>query len=178
MNISSFNSVVAALPLVLALACCSSDKGDCPTMSGITDASIATVFRPGTTPDPANVLYTVEITSVTGDCDLDKKAHTADASLNVGFRATRAPSGAEAHYSVPYFVAVTEGSERILTRHVYSVNIAFEPGATTAIVTDTIGSTHLHTTKDRQPYDYQVLVGLQLSKEQLDYNRQSGHYGS
>jgi hypothetical protein len=114
---------------------------------------------------------------VTGDCDIDRKAHTADANLAVSFRATRAPSGAEAHYTIPYFVAVTEGA-RILARHVYSVKIDFEPGQTVATVSDAIGSTHLETTTDKQPYDYQILVGLQLSKAQLDYNRQHGHYSS
>ena len=178
MHARKFTFALVALALGLALAHCSSDKsGDCPTISGITDASVATVFRTGSTPDPSNVLYTVELTAVKGDCDIDKKEHTADASLEINLRATRAPSSAQAHYKVPYFVAVTEGA-RILARHVYSVDIAFEPGQTVATASDTVGSTHLHTATDKQPYDYQVLVGLQLSKAQLDYNRQSGHFGS
>ena len=178
MHARRFNSALAALATAFALVSCSSDKtGDCPTITGITDASIATVFKPGGTPDQSNVLYTAELTDVNGDCDIDKKAHTADASLQVSFRATRAPSGAEAHYTIPYFVAVTEGA-RILARHVYSVKIDFEPGQTVATASDRIGSTHLETATDKQPYDYQILVGLELSKAQLDYNRQNGHYSS
>src|SRR5207245_2347862 len=83
--------------------------------------------------------------------------------------------GRPAHYTVPYFVAVTEGSERILARRNYSVAIAFEPGQTTAMASEHIESATLHTDKDKQPYDYQVLVGLQLTRDQLQYNRQSGH---
>jgi len=175
---NSFFHFALAVLAALAIAGCSSDKsGDCPTMTAITDAAVQTVFRPGSAPDPANVLYTVEIAGVKGVCDMDKKARTADAGLEVTFRATRAPSGGEAHYTVPYFVAVTEGSERIMAKRIYSIAIAFAPGQTTVTLTDTVESTHLQTTKDKKPYDYQILVGLQLSKAELDYNRQSGHYG-
>lgn len=137
---------------------------------------MATVFRPGATPDPANVLYTVELTGVNSKCDIDKKERTSDASLKLNFRATRAPSAVEAHYSVPYFVAVTEGSERVLVKKVYSVDIHFDPGQTTAAATDTVDSTHLQVAKGKHPYDYQILVGLQLTKAELDYNRRGGHY--
>lgn len=170
---------VLVIVVGLFVAGCSSDKtGDCPTITGITDAAIQTVFRPGTTQDPSNLLYTAEITGVTGTCDIDKKEHTADSRLDVAFRVTRPPSGGEAHYTVPYFVAITVGSERILARRNYSLAIAFEPGQTTATAIEHVESATLHTDKDKQPYDYQVLVGLQLTRDQLKYNRQSGHYGS
>jgi hypothetical protein len=166
----------AAILVALSVSGCSGDKEDiCPTMTGVTDASVRTVFRPGAAEDPANVLYTAEIMSVTGACDYDKKSRETDASLNVDVRATRAPSGAEAQYVVPYFVAVTEGA-RILARRNYSVTLSFQPGQTVATTTDTVGSTQLITAKDKQPYDYQVLVGLQVSRAELDYNRRSAHY--
>jgi hypothetical protein len=169
----------AAAAALFALAACQADRsGDCPTITGVTDASVATVFRPGTTSDPANVLYTVEITSVQGTCDMDKKETTSDATVDINFRATRAPSGAEAHYRVPYFVAVTEGSARVMARRAYSIAIDFAPGQTTAEVNDTVGSAHIDVAKGKHPYDYQVLVGLQLTKDQLEYNRQGSHYGS
>lgn len=175
---TSYPAAIAAIAALFAVAACSSDRtGDCPTITGVTDASVATIFRPGTTPDPANVVYAVEVTDVKSVCDIDKKERTTDASLDISFRATRAPSGAEAHYKVPYFVAITEGSARMLAKHVYSVQIDFAPGQTTAIVSDRIGSTHLDVAKDKHPYDYQILVGLQLTRAELDYNRLGGHYG-
>ena len=68
---------------------CSGDKEDiCPTMSGVTDASVRTVFRGGAPEDPANVVYTAEISSVTGACDADKKSHETDATLRIDFRAS------------------------------------------------------------------------------------------
>jgi hypothetical protein len=169
-------AALAATILTLLLAACSSDKGDnCPTMTGVTDASVRTVFRPGTTQDPANVLYTAEISRVVGGCNIDKKTHVTDAQLIVDFRATRAASAAAAQYTVPYFVAVTQGA-RILARRPYAVALSFGPGQTVATATETVGSTRLNPSKDKQPYDYQVLVGLQLTHAELDYTRRTAHY--
>jgi hypothetical protein len=170
-------SAVAATILAASLAACSGDKsGDCPTMTGVTDASVRTVFRSGATEDRANVLYTAEIVSVAGGCDMDKKPpHATDANLTVVFRATRGASGGEARFAVPYFIAVTEGA-RILTRRNYTTTLSFEPGQTVATATETIGSVHLDPSKDKQPYDYQILVGLQLTKAEVEYNRRTAHY--
>ena len=170
--------LVGAALAAPALSGCSGDRSeDCPTITGVTDAAVATVFRPGAPPDPANVLYTVELAGVQNTCEVDKKERTSDASLDISFRATRPPSGTEAHFTVPYFVAVTEGSQRILAKRTYAVRIDFAPGQTTAMARDTIGSTHLNVARGKHPYDYQVLVGLQLTRAQLDYNRRGGHYG-
>lgn len=166
--------IVAALVVAVLTGCTSDKSGDCPTITGVTDASAATIFRPGTTPDPANVLYRVELMGVKGDCDMDKYERTSDANLELSFRARRPPSGAEAHYEVPYFVAVTEG-RRVLAKHTYKVRIDFAPGAIMATANDTVGSAHLDVAKGKHPYDYQVLAGLQLSRAQLDYNRRGGH---
>jgi hypothetical protein len=171
-------SLAAAAALSMLAACEADRSGDCPTITGVTDASVETVFREGTAPDPANVLYSVEITGVSGSCDMDKKETTSDANVEISFRATRAPSGTEAHYDVPYFVVVTEGSARMLAKRTYSVQIDFAPGQTTATASDTVGSAHLDVAKEKHPYDYQILVGLQLTKTQLEYNRQGSHYGS
>lgn len=143
-------------------------------MTALVQASEEAVFVPKTTPDPSNQLFAVEITSVKGDCDVDKKATNADVSLEVHFRATRAPSGVAAEYSVPYFVAVTEGTERVLAKKTFTVQFAFAPGQATADFVDSVASTEVTAKGDKRTYDYQVLVGLQLTKEQLEYNRRQG----
>jgi hypothetical protein len=176
---TAFPFCIAAVTALFALAGCQADRSaDCPTITGVTDASVATIFRPGTTPDPANVLYTIDITGVNGSCDMDKKETTSDAKVEINFRATRPPSGEAAHYRVPYFVAVTEGSARVMVKHSYAIEIDFAPGQTTVETNDSVGSAHLDVAKGKHPYDYQVLVGLQLTKAELDYNRQGSHYGS
>ena len=161
---------------VLLLAGCSEDRtGSCPTMTALVPASEASVFKPDAPTDPSNLLYTIEVTSVKGDCDMDKKFTHADVSLNVNFRATRAPSAVAEQYRFPYFVAVTEGTDRVLAKKTFWIPFSFEPGQTSVDFSDSVSSVSVNSVGDKRTYDYQVLVGLQLTKSQYDYNRSQVH---
>jgi hypothetical protein len=167
---------IAAVAALLA-GCNGSKTDDCPTVAALLDASSLTVFRQGASPDPANVLYSVQIVEVTGKCDYDKKKRRADSDLTITFRATRAPSGDTVEYTAPYFVGITQGTDRILAREAYSVPFAFAPGQAAITFTDHVDTARVTARKGDFPYDYQVLVGLQITKEQLEYNRTKGNYG-
>lgn len=170
----TFRTVMFAALLLPVLAGCSSDKANnCPSVSSIVDTSIGTNFKPNKPIDPANILYTVEITEVHGSCDVDKTAVNSSSDVSVSFRATRPPNGTAASYKVPYFVAISQ-SDRILAKKVYTTEFQFEPGQTTATFSDTVQSADVSAGKDKKTYDYLILVGLQLTKDQIDYNRASG----
>jgi hypothetical protein len=163
--------VASVLPI---LAGCASDKtNNCPGVSSIVETSIGTVFLPGKPVDPSNMLYTIEITDVHGTCDVDKPALNSSTDVDITFRATRGPNGGGAKYQVPYFVAISQ-FDRILAKKVYSIDFVFAPGQTSTTFTDTVKSADVAAAKDKKTFDYLVLVGLQLSKEQLDFNRASG----
>lgn len=166
-----------ALAAILSLAGCTSQSKQplCPGMAALVDASSQSFFRDGTAPDPGNVIYTVRITNVNGECDIDKGMHQADASFEVGFRATRAPTSNEMQYSVPYFVVVSQ-ADRIISRENFTAQFRFAPGQAVADFSDSVSSTVIKAEKGKRPYDYQILVGLPLTKEQLDYNRTIGRF--
>ncbi|HTW35815.1 MAG TPA: hypothetical protein VMD53_14450 [Rhizomicrobium sp.] len=165
--------MLAALILPILAGCSSDKENNCPGVSSVVETSIATIFKPNAPIDPSNILYTVEITQVQGSCDVDKTAINSSTDVNVSFRATRPPNGAAATYKVPYFVAISQ-FDRILAKKVYSVEFHFEPGQTETTFSDTIQSADVSAGKDKKTFDYLVLIGLQLTKAQLDYNRASG----
>lgn len=167
----------AIAALALLVSSCTSDKKlqFCPGWSSVLDAVVVTQFKPGTAQDPANALYTAKITNVDGKCDFDKEGKTANSSIDVSFTATRPTAGDAATYTVPYFVAVTQ-STRIVTRSARSVTFSFDAGATTATAEESIDNIDLVTDGNNKPYDYQILVGFQLTKEQYDYNKTIGIY--
>jgi hypothetical protein len=169
---------IVAIGAVLA-GCGSSNKTDyCPAVSAILDASSLVVAKQGTNIDPANVLYSVQIVSVAAPkCDYDKKTKIADTKFTITFRATRSPTGDPAQYEVPYFVGVTEGEDRVLNRQTYTVPFQFAPGQASSTFTDEVNSVVITPDKDKQPYDYQILVGLVITKGQLQYNKTYGLYG-
>jgi hypothetical protein len=174
MKRSSFRFAAIA-GLALLLASCSSEKKIqfCPGWSSVLDAFVVTQFKPGAEQIPANALYTAKITNVDGNCSFDKAGKHADSDVEISFVATRPSAGAAATYTVPYFVAVTQ-SARVVTRTVRQVTFSFAAGETTATAEEDVGDIELVTEGGNKPYDYQILVGFQLTKAQYEYNKTTG----
>jgi len=171
---STFRRSILLLAIAAPLAACSHKGVDnCPGVSSVVETSVATVFGPGPSRDPSNILYTIEISGLKSSCDFDKSAENSQTNLEITFRGTRAPNGAAAHYRVPYFVAVSQ-SDRIVSKRVFSADLGFEPGETSTTFTDTIGAVNVRAGREKHTFDYEILAGLQLTKEQLQYNRTTG----
>lgn len=172
----NFLRVFAIGLLAAALAACGAKVKPCPGAAILADTSSLTAFPNGASPDPSHALYSVQIIAVSTDCDYDKKFDSADSGLVLTFRASRTPTGAPLDASVPYFVAVTGEGGKVLTRQRFTVTFHFDPGSASTTFKDNIASIHLDVAKDKYPWDYQLLAGLELTKAQLDYNRTVGPY--
>ena len=147
----------------------------CPVASILADTSSYPGFKPGAEGDPAGEAFTAKVVGVTTDCDFDARTQRSDSQLEVMFRATRTPTGEAATHTIPYFVAVTYGGQ-ILTKQVFSLDFAFRPGASTAEFSDSIESILNHVETGKLPYDYQIIVGMQLTDAQMNYNRLMGRF--
>jgi len=174
MNNTPFR-IGAVLVLALLAASCQSDKKlqFCPGATSVLDAVVVTQFVGGASAGGA--LYTAKISDVKGSCQFDKKGKTSTSDVDIKFTATRPTAGAAATYNIPYFVAVTQAA-RIVTRQQRTITISFDEGQTTAAAEEDISPIDLVTQGDLKPYDYQILVGFQLTKEQYDYNKKTGIY--
>lgn len=183
MNLSFLRSLTVLGFVGVILSSCSSDKPTlCPGAAALVDAAQMTVFREGQPVDPSSALYTVRIAKVDSSCDLtlsrNKKTDIAsDTSMSVTFRAARAPNGTAVQYAVPYFVAVTTDG-KILSKKEYAANFGFMPGQAVTSFNIDIDSTKITVGKGMHSYNYQIFVGLQLTKAQLEYNKTIGRYGS
>ncbi|MBU6299242.1 MAG: hypothetical protein KJS68_13470, partial [Alphaproteobacteria bacterium] len=112
---------------------------------------------------------------VTTRCDFAKRDKTVDARLRLYFHAVRPPGGAEMTYRVPYYVAVTTGSD-IPAKKIYWLMLQFGAGDAVVDANTTVDSTEFQVDRTKQPYDYHLLVGFQLTKAQVEYNKKMGHY--
>jgi hypothetical protein len=171
------HAALAAVAAVALLAGCSSSSKTkmCPTAGILVPTASLTTFNPTMHDDPAGIVYAISVDSVKTDCDFDPDNGTTDSSLEITFKATRPPSTDESSYKAPYYVAVAQEG-RILTKHQFWVNFTFPAGAPAATFTDTVASTFITLMNGKKPYDYEILVGMQLTHDQLDYNNKSGHY--
>jgi hypothetical protein len=169
-------TIVLASTLVLLGCGTSRPKGFiCPAAAALVDAGSLTSLPPGAT-DPSSAAYRVEITHVGTACDYDPDKGEIDARLGITFTATRPPGGDSAQYTVPYFVGVSQEGTSVVDKKAYSVQFAFAPGQTSAEFRDRIESFILKPDADKKSTDYELLVGIQLTKDQLDFNRRVGRY--
>ena len=73
---------------------------------------------------------------------------------------------------VPYFVAVMQGSQ-VLAKVVYSVEIPFTGSARTVSVEERVNRVDIPIGKGWAADDYEVMIGFQLTRDQVTYNRQN-----
>ncbi len=161
--------IVLLLPL---LSGCEtrSDRINCPVTNILANTASMTVFKPNMQGDPAGMLYSVRMTGLRKSCDFDKDEGTADSDITINFQATRPPSGVAAHYEVPYYVVSTLNGNTILTKQILAVPLDFAPGEASTTFSANVSSLVLHYANGHKPYEYGILVGIQLTREQLDYN--------
>ncbi len=166
---------VAVLSILLLAGCQSAkEKAMCPTSNVLANTASLTVFKKDMEGDPSGELYSVEITGVALSCSFDKEEGTTDSDVVVTFRARRAPSGDTPTYTVPYYVASVLNGATVLDKHIYATAFSFQPGEATTTFTVEVPSYVVHLANGKKPYEYGMLAGLQLTREQLDYSKIHG----
>jgi len=180
LNVSNVNThvnrgsfyIIAVAALGSLTACSSSNKlAQCPSVSAVIDTATMPVFEGSS----SKLAYTVYIMKATRDCDIEKAEKHVSASVTIDFRAARSNTGAAAAYTVPYFVAIsTEG--RILAKRQYATRFTFDAGQTVADFSETVSSLSMAVSADKRPAEHGIVVGFQLTKAQLEYNRRAGRY--
>ncbi len=168
-----------ALPLLLgACAALQEDPfakkavGPCPSVLILRETATAAVFRPGGAADPADVAYRVELAPVRSVCRYNNDDTEIEVDIEIEVTAERGPAAEGGELTIPYFVAVVAPGDRILAKGVFEIELGF--GRSQARAT-----ARQRTKREIVPgekltgADFEVLMGLQLTPEQLDYNRRT-----
>jgi hypothetical protein len=159
------NFFVLAVAVAALSGCSTTDDDKCPLASALVDTASLTQLGSGNQP-----LYTAQIHKVSADCDIAKYENTVSSDLDIEFTATRPDGGPAESFDAPYFVAVTVAGQ-VVAKRAYTVHFSFDPGQTSAAFSESQETPTIHMQKGKHPYDYAALVGFQLTREQLDYNR-------
>lgn len=162
----------AAIPgvLMLALAGCGSTdsvgKLVCPTPLIAPDLDVLAQLRPGGS-GPDDVRMGVKVMSVNTSCSTEKVGLSA--RTRIGFLAARTdPAVKQGDFA--YFVAIADAQHNILNKKEYKVSVEFSPRQNQIQISDevTVGLP-LHDLSNGGKYA--IVVGLQLTPEQLEFNR-------
>jgi hypothetical protein len=170
-------TALAGLSVLLLSGCQSAkEKAMCPVINVLANTSQMTVFKEGMQGDPAGELYTIQMTGAKASCSVDTDEGTADSDIDVTFRATRAPSGDASHFAAPFFITTVLNGATILNKTMLATTFTFEPGQASITFTENVPSLVVKFDNGKKPYEYGLLAGLQLTKEQLDYIKNHGRF--
>lgn len=175
----SFASVAAALAGVALLGCSSAPPPpDCPRVSVLNEASTLTRFAPGPGRDLVDVDYRAEIADLRSGCRFATEEKQQIDKLVVAvapvFMATRGPANESGRADFEYFVSVVGAGKEILNQQRFPVSVAFPGNSTRVEVRQDDPPVSIDIPlKDEQTERLEIVMGLQLSRDELDYNRRA-----
>ncbi|MFW7267187.1 hypothetical protein ACMAUO_04350 [Gluconacetobacter sp. Hr-1-5] len=169
-------SGLAILPLAMSLAACSLENPDgfapaCPTIE-VPGAAADQIAFTGSSHDIGHLASRASVTRVTGQCHrgAGHQLMTAVvAEVSLGLNVTRGPSVGRT-VEVPYFIAVVYGDE-IKNKKQFVEKVQFPANVTQMLTHTRIVPITLPVSKHVTIDGYRLEVGLQLTKEQLEYNQ-------
>lgn len=169
---------VPVLLAALALGGCSGLGGDnvhkadlaCPKVGIVGDANKITVFRAGGK-GPADVVGRGAVADYAGNCTYDSTGVTVDVSL--ALVGERGPAMTGNQLPLTYFVAVAAPDGSIVTKQEFPTTIDFPGNGPRAGSREDL-QPHIPLPEKQDARAYQLLVGFQLTPDQLEYNRRPG----
>ena len=171
----------AALSLLASLAACGGGSLSdafppaCPRAAILSDAGSIIRYRPQAPPggqDLTDMTLEGRIIGVSGKCERESRTKLG-VTISARMRLARGPAAQGRTVEVPYFVAVTEG-QRILDKQVATVRADFPRNADQVRLSTDETHLTLPISREKSGSAYDVLVGFQLTPEELARNRQRG----
>jgi hypothetical protein len=142
----------------------------CPAVAILAQASEITKVRPGAAPPTEeDIILTAEMLPVTVSCDYDlgDPDVTVDVSIPIVVRPGPVDNGPQ---SLTYFAAVIGPEGNMISKRLFTRNLA-AGGMAMGTYTETVTGTTIGLPQNLQPYDYQVLVGFQLTAGEYVLNQ-------
>ena len=163
---------------LLAYACSGDDRFAqriCPRVQILEYADSLTEFASGPGRDVTDVVLKGRLVNVDGECIVEKDAVELD--LVVEFTVERGPANRTRKGRFAYFVAIPEFHPTPRGKRVFPVEIEFDSGINRVLYRDEI-AIEIPLTGKRGSTDFNLFVGFQLDRGQLEFNRSDGRSGS
>lgn len=164
-----------ALPLLATLSGCgpedpNSFAPECVPVGILGEAADLTTYS-GPSHDLSTLAVQASIAGVNGSCSNAQQGHALHTSVSVVISVVRGPAATRRDITVPYFVAVVQGST-IISKHDLSIEANFPPNVDRLALRSDPLVLDLPISRRMSSGSYRLEVGLQLTPEQLAYNRE------
>lgn len=146
---------------------------DCPQVAVVEELKSLTQFEVPAAPTPGEKISTVAMTGLDTKCTVTENTVAVDIAVRfdgaLGPRAIdwNAPSRS---FAYPYFIAVTTPTGEILSKEVFAATIRYDQGET-AITQQEKTRQVIPLREDSKPGQYEILIGFQLTEDELNYAR-------
>jgi len=167
---------VAAVVSGMAVAACGmvgekKPPPPCPPIFVLKDAGKLRSFKPGPGRDLTDVSFDAEIVDFRAVCVYSKDKSKANISLTLVFEILRGPANADRKAEFTYFVAIPKFHPAPQGKNDFRLAGEFPENSTRLRAGDEV-RLQIPFIAGEPLDDYAVYLGFQLTREQLDYNRQ------
>ena len=166
---------VPIVVLCLVLAGCtafeSAPQLPCPRVVVLSEAAEMVEFLPGPGRDLTDVLYVGEVVGMSSTCDYDDDGYV-DSEVLLAIGLARGPAAEGNIGRFTYFVAITDPNNKIIAKQVFPVEVEY-PGFGPRVVVEEEIRQRIYYAPNPDAGFYRVLIGFQLSQDQLDFLRRS-----
>jgi hypothetical protein len=155
---------------------CSSDelKKVCPRVAALSEAVSLTRFAPGSGRDILDIDFQGEVTDLVAQCDFTdaKDARRVAVQLAPVFTLDRGAANTDRKAEFTYFVSVVR-NEAILSKQLFEVASTFPANRSRIVVQDDDPPVMIDIPLPYRAaeHEYEILVGFQLSPDELQYNQ-------
>lgn len=168
---AGFGIVVAALAGLASCAQLDSrpNVGPCPMAGALYDA--ARLVEVGEVERHENVAFTGSVEGVKSFCRY-VETNPIDMEVDIDFSFGRGPMAEGDRKTYTYFVAVTRRDRVVIAKEVFTVDIKFDRGQTVVRHREKVGGIQIpRATETVSGTNFEVIVGFELTPEQLAFNR-------
>ena len=144
-------------------------SGNCPQVNVVEELSTVSEFSDANNPGTYNLISASRITKAKDTCEFNGKTATVDIKLVFDGKTGPKAFGTNS-YSYPFFVAITAPNGNILAKEVFSAPLNYRPGDTSTTHSESLRQI-IPIANEVDGPKYKILIGFQLTQEQLAYNR-------
>ena len=147
----------------------------CPTIKFLKDADEITVYKSGAGKGLRDIIFEAELTGFKGECEYvgNNGIHTKVVlTLQLGLDITRGPAEKTRSVKLSYFVAIPDFFPKPEGKVSFNRVVIFPQDRNSITLLDEAIEIVIPLNKTRRGPQTKVLVGFELTKSQLEFNRQ------
>jgi hypothetical protein len=163
-------AIALALAALVVSACTDETSPPCPSVRVDSTTAKLTKFKDGPGREAADVAYQAEVVAYGGECVFSDEG--VEVRMDLDFAVATGPAVTARREAIYYFVAVPQLFPKPEGKRIFQIRqeLSAKPGVRERVRENDL-RIFIPLQKNEPAASYDVYVGLQLTNEQLEYNR-------